>query len=217
MKGLFKIVILVIGMLCFTYNSVLAQKYSPTEEVGEIIEAMGELEESYEDNQWEEALESTEKIDKEVKGIIAQIKTDDLNLQGALDNLKKSVAGHNSEDTELAYIIFQRRVFSLLNDFEYDVHPVLTILEQYIIEEAGEAAEKNDFEEVLSEMRESGNLFKYAKPLLSEKGVSQQALSEFNAKIIALIRAGNHNDNKKVAELLKEIQAQYKIFLSHTK
>ena len=214
MKVFFTTVILAIGLLVVPCNFVLAEKYSPNEKIDEVIEEMGELEENFEENKWGEAQESAEKIENEIKEIVARIQTDDLDIQGAAENLKKAVAGKNSEETELAYITFQKRFFSLLNDFDYEVHPVLSILEQYIIDEAGEAAEKNDIDEVISDIRESGNLFKYAKPIFLEKGVSQQDLKEFNAKIIDLLLAGKKKDNKKVYELLKEIQEQYKTFMT---
>ena len=81
MKSLIKTFILAIGLLGILCNFASAEKYAPTDKVNEIMEAMGELEESYESANWAEALESSEKLEAEVKEIIALIKNDDLDLQ----------------------------------------------------------------------------------------------------------------------------------------
>lgn len=216
MKIFLKTIVVTIGLISITCNFALAEKYAPTPIVNELIEAMGEFEESYESNKWGEAKEATEEIETKAKAIIAQIKNDELEIVAAVENLKKAVDQKNSDYTELAFITLQRRFYSLLNDFDYEVHPVLSILDHYL-DEAGEAAEKNDMDEVISEVRECGNLFKFAKPIFVEKGIAINDLNKCNSNMIALLMAGKHNDDKKVLEFLKEIQEQYETFMASVK
>ena len=108
---------------------------------------MGEFEESFENQKWEEAEEVIEKIDKELTEVFAQSKLTDTNLSHLLDDLKKSIMIREEKLTENNFILFQNQYFSFLNNFDYEIHPLLGVIKQYIVDEASEALNKKDYDE----------------------------------------------------------------------
>ena len=216
MNKAMKSFVMLIGII-FVFSQYVSAASTAPQGIVEIIEELAELEESYENNQWQEALETTNKIENELKEVFEQSKLEDAALENALTNLKNAVIGKNEEKTEIKYLLFQKRFFAFINNFEYDVHPLLGLIEKYVIEESAEAAEKGDFKDVASEMAEAGNLIKYAEPVLVEKGITKQELSEFSSKVVDVIRAAKKNDAEQVNQNLKQVQDLYKSFMIRAK
>ena len=218
MKLTFKTLVFLIGMLFVSFQFALAKSPLP-EGLDELFEEMSELEKSYEKRQWQEAQKSVEEMNWEFAELWEKIQRNDLAeekkmLSRDLYNLRGSIRDKDTEQTDINYIKFQKRFFNFLNNFDYEVHPVLSIIDKYINEEAAEAAAEQDFDDVVSEMREVGNLIKLAQPLLKEKGVTDKEFSDFRSKIVAVIRAGKEKDAIQVNEKLKEVQEEYKLILA---
>ena len=185
--------------------------------VNNVLEEMSELEEGFEAEKWQEANESVEKIEKELNEIFAQSNLNDSALIEVLASLKKYVIEQNEKQVEVNYIRFQKHFFNFISQFDYDVHPILGMIQKYVIDESSEAYEKKDYDDVMSEMREAGNLIDHAKPLLVEKGIAEQEVNDFKSKVIALIMAGKKKDYAKMGELLEELKITYGSFLTRYK
>jgi hypothetical protein len=214
MKKTFKILVLLIGMLCVSFQFSLAETHL-SEGLDEILAGMSEFEENYEKGQWHQARKAVEKINWELKGFFEKIQRDDLAqekkmLSRDIYNLRGSIREKNTAQTETNYIRFQVSFFNFMSNFDYEVHPVLAIIDKYINEEAVEAAAEKDFKNVVSEMREVGNLIKLAQPLLTDKGFTEKEFADFRSKIVAVIKAGKEKDAKQVNEKLKEVQEAFK-------
>ena len=87
-------------------------------------------------------------------------------------------------------------------------------IDNHINEEALAAAEKKDFDEVVSEMREVGSLINVAKPLLNEKGATDKEVADFRLKIIIVIRAGKAKNADQVNASLEEVREAYKSLMA---
>ncbi len=217
MKKAAKIMVLLIGILLISFQFALAKSHL-SGELDEILVEMAEFEENYEKGQWQQAQKSVEKINWELRGFFEKIQRDDLAqekkmLSKNIYNLRNSIREKNTEQTEINYIRFQKRFFRFMENFDYEVHPVLSIIDKYINEEAVEAAAEKDFDNVVSEMREVGNLIKLAQPLLKDKGFTEKEFADFRSKIVAVIKAGKEKDAKQVNEKLKEVQEAYKLIM----
>ena len=216
MVKVMKVIVLFLGFaLVFTPLSLSAA--SAPAGVNNILEEMSEFEEGFEAEKWQEAKESVEKIEKELNEIFVQSNLNDSALVKVLASLKKYVIEQNEKQVEVNYIRFQKQFFNFISQFDYDVHPILSMIQKYVIEESSEAYEKKDYDDVMSEMREAGNLIDHAKPLLVEKGIPEQEINDFKSKVIALIMAGKKEDYAKMGELLEELKITYGSFLSRYK
>jgi hypothetical protein len=218
MWNTFKIMALIIGMLFVSCQFALAKQPLP-DGLDEILEEMSELEESYEEGNWLKAQQSVGKINLELKELFEKTENGNLEEDKKMMSrdiylLKAYVLEENTEKTEGQYIKFQKRFFNFINNFDYEIHPVFSMIDKYINEEATEAAAKMDFDDVVSEMREVGNLLKLAQPLLKEKGYTDEEIADFRLKIAAVIKAGKAKDANLVNEKLKEVQEAYKSIMA---
>jgi len=203
MKTIIRIIVLVSGTILLFQPLGFAA--NAPEGVDEIFEAMEKLEESYENYLWQEALEATDTIQKELQGIFVQAQLDDATLEKKITELRESVEKKSKDETEVNFIRFQKQFFIFISNFDYEVHPVLKIIEEYIFEEAAEAAEKKEFEEVASEMVEVGNLIDTASPFLLKKGISEDAISNFKSEVYYLIKVARKEDPHMVNSSLEKV------------
>lgn len=215
MKKIIKIFVLVTGTLSLFLPSAFAA--TAPGGVNEIIEVMEQFEENFESDKWQEALEAIDKISKELNEIFAEAQLDDFILEKTTTDLRNSVVKKNEKETEVNFVRFQNRFFIFISHFDYDVHPILKMIEEYIFEETAEAAEKKEFDEVASEMVEVGNLIKAASPLLLEKGVSDEEISGFKSEVFNLIKAARKEDINQVNSSLKKVMEMYKSFMDRYK
>ena len=218
MGNTFKIMALLIGVLVVSFQFALAKPPLP-EVFNEILEEMSKLEEGYEKGQWQEAKKAVEEMNWQLKELGEKIQGDELAQQKKMlsvdiYNLRGSIIKRNTEQTETNYIKFQMRFFNFINHFDYEIHPVLSIIDKYINKEAVEAAAEKDFDNVVSEMREVGNLIKLVPPLLFNKGFSEKEFTDFELKRLAVIRAGKEKDANGVTETLKEVQEAFKSIMA---
>lgn len=204
-----------VGLFCIFTTSLFCAP--PPAGVNEVIEGMAELEQSYETGYWIEAKEAVEKIRKEIGEIFEESKTEDTTLTEVLVSLDKYVDERNEYQVELQYIHFQKRFFEFIKQYDYEVHPILSTIERYVVEESAEAYEKKNYKDVISEMRETGNLIKHARPLLVEKGVSASDVLDFKDKLIETIILGKKGEYAKMGELLQQVQEQYTAFMQQVK
>jgi hypothetical protein len=204
--------LLLASALVFAFSVANASALPPS--ISEIIVQLVEIEEGFENNKWQEAMEATEKIEKEVGVMLEQTKLQDELLVTLLSNLKNEIKMNNQEKAAVNYLRFQKRFFSFINNFEIEVHPLFSLLEKYVVDEAVEALEKGDYDNVAREMAEAGNLIKYIEPIFLEKGIKKEELKDFTSKIINVIQASKERDKTKVSEDLKQVQELYKSFKS---
>lgn len=216
MKSIFRVLLVVAGLLCLTWSIASAQNSAP-DGVNEILEQMGEFEESFESDNWDEAAEIVEKINTELKQVFAESKLDDFTLEKSLATLEHSVKDKHRERTDANFIMFQKQFFNFISHFDYEIHPILEMIEKYVVDEAGEAAEKNELGEVASEMAEAANLIDHARPLLVEKGISEQEVDDFKKKVIDVIKAAKSDDAAQMNTVLKEVQDIYASFIDRYK
>ena len=208
-------IIAAVGLFCIFTTSLFCAP--PPTGVNEVIEEMGEFEQSYETGNWIEAKEAFEKIRKEMGEILQESKTEDPLLTEVLVSLEKHVDERNEDRVEGKYILFQNRFFEFIKKYDYEVHPILSMIEKYVVEESAEAYEKKNYNDVISEMSETGNLITRARPFLFEKGVSSSDVNEFKNKVLETIIIGEKGDYAKMGELLKQVQAQYTTFMQQVK
>jgi hypothetical protein len=210
-----KIVFAVGVVLCLVPISLSAAP--PPTGVSEVIVEMGKFEENYQRGKWQEASESTERMEKEIKEIFVQAQLDDFVLEEALVDLKKQVALKNGEGVADTYIAFQKQYFNFVSHFDHDVHPILVKIEQYVMIEAPESFAKKDYEDVLREMQMAGMLVEHGKAVLINKGITEREINEFKSKLIILAMTGKKEDYAKMGELLEQLKTTYGSFMTRYK
>lgn len=214
MLKVLKIIVLFVSLVSVPLS--LSAATAP-EGVNNVLEEMSVFEENFESEKWQAARDSLDKIDREVKEVFVQSKLDDVTLKEVLTGLSKYTNEKNEQQVEVQYIRFQKQFFNFISQFDYDIHPLLDMIQKYVIEESSEAYEKKDYEDVMSEMREAGNLIDHAKSLLVAKGIPEQEVNDFKSKVIALLMAGKKEEYAKMGELLEELKITYSSFLTRYK
>lgn len=205
----------VVAVLFFVFliHPSLSPATPPPEGVDEVLELMGEMEGSFEVGNWEEAGEAYKKIVDAVNEVFERSQLDDKYTRNALASLGKSLSNKDGRMSEAQFIRFQKQFFQFLEQFDYEIHPVLKMIRQYIVEEATEAYEKKDYSEVVSELAETANLLGSAKPLLMEKGIPEEEVDVFKDQVIALIRAGKNEKFDQMGVLLEQVRSKYLSFM----
>lgn len=208
-----KIAVLIL-VCAFLAHPAFSAAAEPPDGVEEVIEQMSEMEGSFEAGKWSEAQDAYKKIVKAVDEILEQSQLEDQSMNAALESLGKYLNDMNEKQVEAQYIRFQKQFFQFITRFEYEVHPILHMIQQYVVDESAEAYANKDYKDVVNEMREAGNLIDHAKPLLVEKGIPEQEVDEFKNQIIDLIMAGKKDDYQRMGELLEQIKSTYGSFMT---
>ena len=197
------IVLGVLSLFIYPFGTSLA-KPLPPEGLGIIIEQLGELEESYEGEKWDEAAKIVFEIEEELNNISGSIPANDqIDFSNSLKGLHYGITEKDEELTEDAFIRLKNSIFQFSDHFQYDTHPIFTIIDKYIGEEAVEAAESGNFDGVISEIREVANILKNSQHILIDNGATQQEIKEFHKKLNAVVVAARNKDKMVVQESLE--------------
>ncbi len=205
-------IIVTFAVTFLSVTSLFAQNLPP-EEVEGIIQDMVVLEKYYEMKQWDKARVKANMIDNNILKVLVETELEAPSLEKALVRLKGSLLEANHKKAQVNYILFQKHFVTFLNNFYYEVHPILRMIERSVIAESDLAMSNKDYSDVVAEMAEAGNLIKHAKPILIAKGVSEEELAKFSSSVLVIIKATKQNDKNLVKEELEKMQVLYKSFL----
>lgn len=200
--------------LVFVAFPFLAFGAPPPDEVDEILGQLGKFEESFEAENWNEAMAVLGVLSGEVRGMLEHSARKDEYLEKSLDDLSKYVIEQNEQQAEAQYIRFQKQFFEFISQFDYKVHPLLDMIQTSVLDESSQAYADKDYEDVVREMREAGNLIEQARPLLVERGIQDVEINEFKSRVIELIMAGRKEDYQKMGVLLDQIRERYASFMT---
>ena len=89
--------------------------------------------------------------------------------------------------------------------YHYSIHPVLMVIEGYVAE-AIEAAEKQDFERVIHEMKETATIITTSADIMAEKGVGKGMQQDFREQLFAVMNAATANNQQQALQALKKMQ-----------
>jgi hypothetical protein len=185
-------------------------KPTPPANMPLLFDDFREIEEQYENEKWLETFDSLDDFINDFKSSLREIRETVpyhtvKNLKRSYRNLKYSIQAQDPEATEVFFIKFQGIFHQILNSYDYKIPPSLAVIKGSI-EEALEASEKDDFKDVVSEMKETKEYFSILVPTLKQKGASQENLDAFIAKIDAVMKAGESNDSEKLAGEITTLQ-----------
>lgn len=184
------------------------------DEVDEILMQLEEFEENFESANWDGAGAILGVISGEIRRMLEQSRRQDEYLEKLLTDLSQYVIEENEKLVEVHYLRFKKQFFQFISGFEYEVHPLLEIIRQYVVEDSTEAYANRDYTGVISEMREVGNLIAHARPQLMEKGIAEKEIDAFRSRVIGLIIAGNKEEYEKMGDLLEQVRKQYNSLLT---
>jgi hypothetical protein len=165
MKINFQIFILYLIFFVLIAGNLYAQRMQPPPVLIEIIEEFSKMESKFENKKWHEASDTLAAIKEKIE----QLKMADANqldFNKVIDRLKLAFEKKDIKTTENNYIQLQQMLFLYSDNFDYKIPPIISIMNKYINDEAAEALEKNDYDEVYSEMREVGSFFRNSRALL---------------------------------------------------
>ena len=194
----------------------LQAKPAPPRQLITIFDDFTELEENFRSGRWNKALESTDKIlwtftlvqpqlEENIKADIAPY------FDSTLDGLRQAIMKKDVQETMARYVEMQEFFFVIMDNFDYKVPPILSIVDKYI-SEAGEALRHKDFSRVASEMQEVGDFFYRVEPLLREKGARFKDVEEFKGAVRQVRAAGDRRSEKTARagiKALKKLSAKF--------
>ena len=211
MKVAKKVLGFLAGILIVLCVSVAAQP--PPAGVDTILKALGELEESFEKRDWGEALTVANRIDNELLDVLVASRLEAPLLEQALVKVKGAIHEGNSIKVEVNYILLQKRFVGFLDNFTFEIHPVFELVAQSL-DQAKEAAEKSEFDDVANEMAEAGNMLREAHGHYQKSGMTDREFSEFNAKVVSTIKAARRKNSALVNQELKVVSDMHASFLA---
>jgi predicted subunit of tRNA(5-methylaminomethyl-2-thiouridylate) methyltransferase len=178
-------------------------KSLPPESLGHVLELLPELEESYEHEEWDKATRIVGEIEEGLKKAISSTADNTgIEFSSSLKGLNYGIAQKNEELTERAFIRLNNQIFQYASHFQYDTHPLFSIITRYIDEEAVEAAAEGNFDEVMSELREIASILRNSKDIFINNGVTEKEIQGFHEKLQSAVIAARNKDKKAVLESL---------------
>ncbi len=204
-------VFFVISICCVIFVvSGTNAKPSPPAGVVELFENFREIEEKYEEDDWQGTQEELFSFVEKFKKAMPYIKKDTSvstikDFKATYSNLKYSISARDFETTEDNFIRFQRLFFEILENYEFNVPPALSVI-QIDLGEVEEAIEEGDVDDIVSEMKETVKYFEVLEKDLVAKGVTADSIEEFKKYIAKVLAAGEREDTEEVAEGLEHLQ-----------
>lgn len=212
-----KVAAMVAAALMFallSYPSPAVAKPQPPKELQEIFRTIEQIETGFKSGAWDKALSFTGRVETQFKAISDRIRKDANptivnDLEIVLKNFRISLVQKDPGRSNNGLIMLQRLLFEIMMAYDYKKPPIFTVIDQYI-GEAAESAEKSDFTNVVSEMKEVDALFRLSRQLLAERGARIGDMDEVASLIQETIQAGSAGDRKASESLLKKLRAKHK-------
>jgi len=197
--------------------SVSYAKTAPPANLDEVFELFAEFEESFEDENYAEANEIFEELSKSIVEITDSVEDPNkadfaLILKGLEEGLKQK----NEMKIEPRYFRLQKAFFNILDNFEFETHPIISIIEKYIVEDSMNALKEKDYSDIVSEMKEVGSFINTAQDYLTEHGVVKDEIMSFRNQIVETVTAARNEDEKKTEESLLTLKKQIESFKAKT-
>ncbi len=192
-------------------------KPSPPPELMEILAEFSEVEEKFEDGDWESARESLSEISAKYDAVYAEyegVLSRKLNnhFNNCCDKFKINLVVRDEEQTRKSFVTLRLVLFDIMDHFNYEIHPVIALMQKFIGDEAKEALEKGDYGEVQSEIEEVYAFFKDSTSMLKTKGVGQEAVDSFFNDMKVAMSSAAKQDKQTLELTLDQLETQLVAF-----
>lgn len=202
-----------VALILILSCSLAYAKPVPPEELTEILGELSEVEEGFESENWDGARESLSEVVElfsNVNGSHEEVVPANLRSSffATAKGLDRFLEEKEEEKAENSFINLQVVLFDVMGYFDYKVHPVLGVLKKYIGDEAREALEENDFEEVHSELKEVVTFVTKNASLLQQKGVKHENIQKFMKSLGVAMKQVKVKDRAALTTSLDSLENQ---------
>lgn len=204
-----------IALLCFlVLQPVFAfSRPSPPPELLGLFGQLESFEEALEQREWPEAMTLLGKTHETLAKLTPSLESErpqETEAAGrSLNKLKAAAADRDFNRAHASYLAFQEQLISIMDAFDYKIHPVLYLIDRFI-NEAGEGLRKDDLEEVVNELDEIEVLFAgKAKGLLEQRGAAPLVTDHFAEKVHAVRRAAAGGERDETGKGLAELRTLF--------
>lgn len=207
----------VIIAIFFCAAFVQAKPEPPPDLLGLLQETL-EIEENLESGEWDKAAEAIAEVKAEFDELSEKLENtvESAKIEKTKNSLKaldKFISAKNEDKSMAAYNTVQKGLFDISEAFNYEIPPILLIMKKYLVEEAAEAAEEGNFDEVKSEMREVGAFYKSAREVLLEMGKPQEKIDALGDGIKQVVIAAGKGNKEEVNQVLQQTIELFKSLL----
>lgn len=215
MLQMIKILLVSCMSVLFFVSSALT-KPAPPEGALDLFEIFREIEEKYEDNDWQATLDELSGFVSKFKNELPLIKeatspSTIKNFKATYSNLKYSIKAHDLETTEDNFIRFQELFFEILDNYQFPVPPSLEVI-RIDLGEVEEAIAEDDFDDIVSEMKETQSYFQILEKDLIRKGVASDLIAGFKNNVASVLADAEGKNKAGVKIGLAQLQKQLAFF-----
>ena len=209
-------IIITILLLLMSCTMVFAKPVPPGE-LTQILGELSEVEKAFENKNWSGARSSLEEVVElftTVNSSYTEVIPANLlsKFFAAAKGLDQFLEKNEEEKAEDSYIHMQVVLFEIMSYFDYKVHPVIGVLKKYIGDEAKEALEESNYEEVQSELKEVVTFATKNASLLQQRGVKHEDLQTFMKSLGEAMQQVKAKDNVALKASLDSLEAQVDAF-----
>lgn len=198
------ITLLITVVLAVSSEPSHARPENPPPQLTKIFKDMSMFETAFKSGNWDTAMRAADKIDKTFNQMSPQFKRElygytDNDYNYLYNNIKVGIKSRNVVKVEFHFIELHDLVFSLIAKYDYKIPPIITIINKYI-HEAEEAANKNNYSRVVSEMNEIIALFNFVEKHLLRIDTMRSDGKKIRAKLGEIRSAGLTKQNEVIKE-----------------
>jgi len=194
-------------------SSFAFAKPAPPPGLMDILGEFSEIEEKFEDGEWESARESLAEISEKYNEVYAQhdgVISGNLNknFNSCCDKFKMNLVVKDEEQTEKSFVNLRLVLFDIMDQFDYEVHPVIALMQKFIGDEAKEALEEGNYREVRSEIEEVYAFFRDSTMMLKKNGVEDKAVESFMETMSEAMRFAKDENKQMLETTLDKLEKQ---------
>lgn len=192
-------------------------KPAPPLELMEMLKEFSEIEEKFEHGEWKSARESLSEISENYSVVYKQHQAAisgklDKHFLRCCDKFKMNLVVQDEEHARKSFVSLRLVLFDIMDQFNYEVHPVIALMQKFIGDEAKEALEEDNYKEVQSEIEEVYAFFRQSRPMLKMNGVGEEAIGSFQKTMGKAMRLAKKEDKQVLESTLNQLEDQLVVF-----
>jgi len=187
-----------------------AEKPEPPARLALVFNEVVQIEDHVSQDLWEEAIANGNNVSEVLEAAapsIRKVAGEDLyqGMSNAVSLMQKSLLERDRHAVYDRLLELENALFHIMDFFAYSVHPAFILLQEYV-DEAVYAADIEDYQRVIHEMREISSIISVSSSAMDKNGVGKGMQSDFLNHLEIVKAAAEEKNLQKLKNELKKME-----------